>query len=95
MSGHDKITTQGWGYSLVQPRIPGVVTLSASVLHGAHSWDYLREGGGHTWTIGLVSVSGGNFDSLINEQFVGTLQCCNVLTINIFPKEILKISTTT
>ena len=33
------------------------------------------------WTVGLISGSGGNFDSLFAKQLIGTSACCTVVTI--------------
>ena len=43
----------------------------------------------------LISGSGGNFDNLIDKQFIGRFPCCNFLTIDMLQNKINKIPTTT
>ena len=42
----------------------------------------------HTWTKGFISGSGGNFDTLIDEQFIGRFPFCTILTIDMLSNKI-------
>ena len=49
----------------------------------------------HAWLIGLKSGSGGNFDDLVDKQFIGRFPHCTVPTIQMVSNIIIKIPTTT
>lgn len=49
----------------------------------------------HACTIGVISSSGGNFENLIDKLFLFRFPCYATLTINMWPKKIIKIPTTT